>query len=101
MELLTSRQLPALITAAVLAMLANLIGLLSSSLALRSYRESQAASLSHHQRRISMILVISQSIIAIAIQGVFGVLFWQGGGAWSLYLLNSIILSSMAREVRK
>ncbi|KAK3935057.1 hypothetical protein QBC46DRAFT_413384 [Diplogelasinospora grovesii] len=100
MEPLTRWQTTALIAALSLAMVTNL----TSFISLYTLRQDNTLSqtpqtLYRRHRRTFIVLAIILSIVTTGAQGTFAALFFNRGSIWAIYLLSSIIISSMVREV--
>jgi len=102
MESLTPWQAAVIVTAFSLATFANLISILRISSSLRSFLRGYKSSpqqLHHRYKRTFIALAIIQPTATTGTQATFAALSWISGGDWSVYLLASILLSSMVGEV--
>ena len=111
MDSFTHLETAALIVAAVLAMLTNLVRLLRTVLSIHTYYlkaqhtsnrrvgSSFTEPMLYQYRRTYLILMIVEPIIITATQATFFALSWNKGDDWTLYLTSSIIISSMVVEV--
>ena len=104
MDSITRLETTALVVAAFLAMLINLLLLLKTifytdCLELR-HPSNRGADLLHQYRWTYLTLLIVGPVIITAIQATFLALSWNKWDYWPFYLTSSIIISSILVEVR-